>query len=72
MNVKQQAAVFGTVVAAIVCAGIVWGLRRLADAWPMSAWVAFVGVSFVCLLLLAWRLDKRASSRAKRGQSDPT
>ncbi len=70
MTVKQQAEIFGLIVATIGTVGIVWGMRHLADIWPMSAWLAFVGVTAVCLLLLAWLMDTKASVRAKHGQSD--
>lgn len=72
MTVKQQAAIFGTVVAIIVCGGIVWALRRIADVWSLPAFLALCLAIGACMLLLAWRLDKRASDQARRGQSDPS
>lgn len=72
MTAKQQAAIFGTIVAIIVCSGIVWSLRKLADIWPLPAFLALCIAIGACMLLLAWRLDKRASDRQEREQSDPS
>ncbi len=70
LTIQTEAKIFGTVVATIVCAGIVWALRRVADTWSLPTFLALCAAIGVCMLLLAWWLDRRASARAKRERYD--
>lgn len=72
MTVKQQAAIFGTVVAIIVCGGGAYLLHSNADRLGLLGLVAICVPGMAFCLLLAWRLDKRASDRQEREQSDPS
>lgn len=70
MTIKQEAAIFGTVVAAIVCGLIVWQLKRLAAAWDNGWFLALCGLIVLCMAALAWWLDKRSAAQAKNARSD--
>ena len=72
MTVKQQAAIFGTVVAIIVCGAGAYTLHAYSGSLGLLglAAICLPGMAF-CLLLARW-MDKRASDQARRGQSDPS
>lgn len=70
LSVKQQAEIFGLMVAAVFVGLLGWGLSTIKDEWPLWLFLALCISGTACCLLLAWMLDKRSSGQSKRGQSD--
>lgn len=70
LTVKQEAAIFGTVVAIAVVGLLGWWLRSVADNYGLVAlWAIVVPLLAICLLLAHW-MDKRDAARRERERSD--
>lgn len=69
LSVKQESAIFGTVVAVIVCGGGALIFKRYAANMTLAQVAAICLPAMAACLALAWLLDRRASARAKREQS---
>jgi hypothetical protein len=63
MSIERQAELFGIVVAAIFCGGLVYVLKGLSREWSLPWFLALcVGITAACLAI-AWWLDRRAGRR---------
>lgn len=63
MTVKQEAAIFGTVVAAILTAILGFFLKGLSREWPLAPFLELCVIGCLGCLLTAWLLDKRSAAR---------
>lgn len=72
MNQNDPAAtIFGIAVAVIVCGGLAYFLRGLADGLPLWMFMALCGAIVAACYLLARFLDKRTAAREESGRYDP-
>lgn len=70
MSIEREAAIVGTIGAIIVCGGLGWWLTSIKDEWPLWQFVGLCVTGFLCLALIAWRLDKSdAARKAERERS---
>lgn len=72
MTIKQEAAVFGTVVAVIVVGLLGWWLSTIKNEWPIWQFLLLCVTGTVAIALIAWRVDKRDAVRKAREKSGPS
>lgn len=72
MAVKQEAAIFGAVVAVIVIGLLGWWLSSIKDEWPLWQFLLLCVTGTAILLLIGWRVDKKDAARKGREKSGPS
>lgn len=69
MKIGRDAQIFGLVVATIVCAGLYWSGKYLSTILSLPVFLAICVTWGLCMLALAWWLDKKMA-KAKSERSD--
>lgn len=71
MNIERQAAIFGTIVAIVVCGVLVYFLRKLSNELALLPFLALCAIGFVAILGAAWLLDRPDAAQRARERSSP-